>query len=192
MAPSTPDRIAILARQTEQVFHSGDLGRLWNISKTNTLNTLLKRYRQKGLLYRIYKGFYSLISPDKLDPLLVGIKALHGYAYVSTETILIQEGIITQMDYKYTLVSGISRHFKIGQNHFKSRQLQDQYLYNSKGIVEKNGILKASPLRALADLFYFNPKAYLDGIQTVDFKALNKLQKEIGYPITKKHHAHSA
>lgn len=185
------NRIAILARQPEQVFHSRDLGRLWNISNANTLNTLLKRYSQKGLLFRIYKGLYSLLPPDKLDPLLIGIKALHGYAYVSTETILVQAGIILQMDYQYTFISQFSRHFQISQYHFRSRQLQDKYLYNTAGIIEKNGILKASTLRAIADLFYFNPKAYLDGIQTIDFKELNKLQKEIGYPITKKHHANS-
>ncbi len=182
----TTNRIAILARQPEQIFHSQDLGRLWKIENTNTLNTLLKRYNQKGLLFRIYKGLYSLISPEKLNPILIGIKALHGYAYVSTETILIQDGFIMQLDYQYTLVSSISRHFKIGQHHYESRQLQDQYLYNPAGIIEKNGILQATPLRALADLFYFNPKAYLDGMQMIDFKELNKLQKEIGYPITKR------
>lgn len=186
-----PNRIAILARQPEQIFHSQDLGRLWNINNTNTLHTLLKRYNQKGLLFRIYKGFYSLLPPDKLDPLLIGTKALHSYAYVSTETILIREGIIMQMDYQYTFISKYSRNFQIGKYYFKSRQLQDRYLYNSAGITKKNSILQASALRALADLFYFNPKAYLDGMQTVDFQELNKLQKEIGYPITKKHNANS-
>ncbi|PIZ76553.1 hypothetical protein COY05_00750 [Candidatus Peregrinibacteria bacterium CG_4_10_14_0_2_um_filter_38_24] len=186
------NRIAILARQPEQIFHSQDLGRLWNINNPNTLNTLLKRYKQKGLLFRIYKGLYSLLLPDKLDPLLLGIKALHGYSYVSTETILIEEGLITQMDYQYTFISNSSRNFQIGQRRFRSRKLQDKYLYNPAGIIEKNGILMASPLRALADLFYFNPNAYLDGSKMIDFKELNKLEKAIGYPITKNHHAHSA
>ena len=177
------NRIAILARQSEQIFHSQDLGRLWNINNTNTLNTILKRYSQKGLLFRIYKGLYSLLHPDMLDPLLIGIKALHTYAYVSTETILVKAGIITQLDYQYTLISSTSRHFQIGRHHFRSRKLQDQYLYNSAGISEENGILKAGTLRALADLLYFNPKAYLDGMHTIDLKELNKLQKEIGYPM---------
>ena len=191
MLKTVLNRIAILARQSEQIFHSRDLGRLWNINNANTLNTLLKRYKQKGLLFRIYKGLYSLLSPDKLDPVLIGIKALHSYAYLSTETVLIEEGIITQLDYRYTLVSNSSRNFQIGQYRFKSRKLQDQYLYNSAGIIEKNGILRASPLRALADLFYFNPNAYVDGLKTIDFKKLNILQEEIGYPLTKKYHAHS-
>src|SRR3989338_1103585 len=173
MLKTVLNRIAILARQSEQIFHSRDLGRLWNINNANTLNTLLKRYKQKGLLFRIYKGLYSLLSPDKLDPVLIGIKALHSYAYLSTETVLIEEGIITQLDYRYTLVSNSSRNFQIGQYRFKSRKLQDQYLYNSAGIIEKNGILRASPLRALADLFYFNPNAYVDGLKTIDFKKLN-------------------
>lgn len=178
-------RIALLARQTQPVFHSQDLARLWDISNPNTLYTTLKRYNQKGLLFKVYKGLYSLFLPEKLDPLLVGLKALHGYAYVSTETILIQSGLMFQVSYKYTLVSNISRDFKVGANFYKSRQLADKYLYNPAGIIEADGILKATPLRALSDMLYFNPKFYFDGIKTVDLKKLNELQREIGYPLTK-------
>lgn len=183
------NKITILARQKNPIFHVRDLARLWNMQNANTLYTLLKRYNQKGLLFRIYKGLYSFLPPEKLNPFLLGIKALHGYAYVSTETILVQEGIIMQMVYQYTFVSNASRDFKIGQHSFKSRQLQDKYLYNTTGIYEKNGILTASRERALADLFYFHPNIYLDGINTVDFKKLNELQAEIGYKITPKPNA---
>ncbi|MBI4235543.1 hypothetical protein HY604_04560 [Candidatus Peregrinibacteria bacterium] len=186
------DYISILARQPHPVFHSGDLARLWHINNKNTLNTLLKRYTQKGHIFRIYKGLYSLLPPDKLSPLLLGIKAMHGYAYVSTETILIEEGLIMQMAYKYTLISGKSRQFNVGKYNFRSRKLDDRYLYNPTGIIENDGILKATKLRALADLLYFNPKAYIDGFRTIDLKELNALQNELGYPLTKNHHAHTA
>ncbi len=185
-------RITLLARQRQPVFHTGDLARLWNIQNPNTLYTVLKRYTAKGLLFRIYKGLYSLLPPDKLDPLFLGLKALHSYAYVSTETILIEAGLMMQMTYQYTLISRFSRHFTIGSHAFRSRKLEDKYLFNAAGIIQLNGILKATPERALADLFYFNPRAYVDGIDTVDFKKLNQLQKEIGYQITPKFHAHPA
>lgn len=175
------ERISILARQENPIFHAQDLARLWNIQSSNTLHTLLKRYNERGLLFRIYKGLYSLQSLDKIDPMLLGIKALHSYAYVSTETILTQEGFIMQIIPQYTLVSNRSMDFTIDHHDFKSRQLQDKYLYNPTGIYEKNGILIATVERALADLFYFNPNIYLDGIERVDFKKLKKVQTEIGY-----------
>ncbi|MBI5414816.1 hypothetical protein HZA38_04875 [Candidatus Peregrinibacteria bacterium] len=189
---SASDRIVLLARQAEPIFHSGDLARLWDVHNSNTLYTLLKRYTKKGLLFRIYKGLYSLLPLEKLDPLLLGIKAIHGYAYISTETILVREGFIMQIQHQYTLVSAFSRSFRIGPYTFKSRQLQEKYLYNPAGIIEKNGVLKATPERALADLFYFNPKVYLDSIHTIDMKKFQALQKEIGYPFTPDHHADSA
>lgn len=185
-------RITLLAQQPQSIFHSQDLARLWNIGNTNTLYTILKRYKQKGVLFRIYNGLYSLLPPEKLDPMLIGLKALHSYAYVSTETILIQSGMMAQMAYKYTLVSSVSRDFHVGPHYFKSRQLADQYLYNPAGIIEINGILKATPLRALADMLYFNPKFYFDGMRMVNLKKLNELQMEIGYSITKKFHVDPA
>ncbi len=189
---SQSGRIALLARQPQMILHSRDLARLWGIDKPNTLNTTLKRYNRRGILFRIYKGLYSLLPPEKLDPLLIGLKALHSYAYVSTETILIQAGLMAQISYKYTLVSKVSRNFQVAGHNFKSRQLADQYLFNPAGIIETDGMLKATPLRALADMLYLNPKFYFDGTQMVNLKELNKLQKEIGYPLTKKSHADPA
>ncbi len=187
--PNSSDRIAILARQNYPIFHTKDLARLWNIKNTNTLYTTLKRYTGRGLLFRIYKGLYSLLPIEKLDPLLLGVKALHSYAYVSTETVLAKEGIINQIIYNYTLISSHSRHFQIGPHEFKSRKLKDEYLYNSAGIFEEDGVLKATLERAVADLLYFNPKAYFDGMKMVDFDKVRHLQEEIGYPVTPVSHA---
>ena len=181
---SASQRISLLARQPQTVFHARDLARLWNIEKENTLNGLLSRYYKKGLLFRIYKGLYSLQAPEKIDPFLLGVKALHSYAYVSTETILVRAGAMTQMVYDITLVSNRSARFQIGQHSYLSRQLQDKYLYNPAGIIQENGIFKATPERALADLWYFNPKAYIDGQDTFDKEKIRALQKEIGYPLT--------
>lgn len=187
--PNSSDRIALLAKQNHPIFHAKDLARLWAIENSNTLYTLLKRYTQRKLLFRVYKGLYSFLPIEKLDPLLLGVKALHRYAYVSTETILVKEGIITQILYNYTLVSNHSYHFQIGPHSFKSRKLKEEYLYNSAGIFEENGVLKATLERAIADLLYFNPKAYFDGMRRVDFNKVRQLQKEIGYPLTPLPHA---
>jgi len=74
---TTQRRFVEIARLREVIFHVSDLANLWNINNSNTLYTTLKRYSQAGLIHRIQKGMYSLIPIDDLDPLLLGIKALH-------------------------------------------------------------------------------------------------------------------
>lgn len=178
-------RIAQLARLGEVVFHIDDLANLWAINNQNTLHTTLKRYVQKGLLYRIWRGFYSLKPLSELDPWLLGIKALHQYAYLSTETILVKTGII-QQDIQYiTLISSQAKKFKINNHYYYCRRLTDKFLYHPAGIYEKNKILIATPERAVADLLYFNPKYYFDGAHLINWTKVKNLQKKIGYPPVK-------
>lgn len=177
------EKFASLAKIGEMVFHSKDLANLWHISNANTLHTTLKRYVQKGLLFRIYKGVYSLKPLGELDPVSLGVKALHEYAYVSCETVLSRAGIIQQSIPFITLVSAKSKQFTIGEWKYRSRKLSDQYLYNPVGIIEQGGVKIATPERAVADLLYFNPRAYLDASFTIKWKKVSEIQRAVGYPM---------
>lgn len=177
-------RFAQLAKLGFLVFHTSDLANLWQIKDAHNLHMTLKRYVDKGLLVRIYRGLYSLQVIDKLNPSLLGVKALHRMAYVSAETVLAEAGIIQQKINRITLVSSISKKFIIGQNNFYSRKLADKFLYNEVGIIEKNGIKKATTERAVADMLYFNSKAYFDAEKLIDWKKVKAMQKAIGYPLT--------
>ncbi|MFA5871922.1 MAG: hypothetical protein WC858_04365 [Parcubacteria group bacterium] len=185
------ERFAQLARMRETVFHARDLANLWGISNNNTLYTTLKRYAERGLLFRIYKGLYSIFPAGEIDPLFLGVKALHEYAYVSTETILMEAGVIAQKINWITLVSSKSKKFSAGGNAYLSRHLADKFLFNPTGIENKGGVFLARPERAAADLLYFNPSAYLDGANLLDWKKVKIIQKEIGYPLTPKYYDYS-
>lgn len=178
------DRFAKIARLGEVVYHAKDLASLWQIKNSNTLYTLLKRYSQKGLLFRIYKGLYSIKPANQIDPALLGAKSLHRFCYISTETVLFQEGIIQQNVHGITYISSLSKKFSIGDNNYYSRRLKDEYLYQAAGIIEINGFKKATVERAAADLLYFNPKAYFDREKLIDWKKVKAMQKEIGFPLT--------
>lgn len=179
------NRFAELAKLGEVLFHTGDLANLWGITSKNTLYTTIKRYVKQRLLFRVHKGFYSLKPVHELDPFLVGIKALHGYAYVSTETILREQGIIQQEISAITLVSEKSLRFSIAGAAYYSRKLPDRFLYQQQKIAAyENGVRKAGTERAVADLLYFNPHAYFDAERLIDWKRVRALQKEIGYPLT--------
>jgi len=177
-------RFVQLARMGIFVFHAGDLANLWKIRNRNTLYTTLKRYVKGGLLHRIYKGLYSLKPIEQIDPFLLGVKALHKYAYISAETVLAQAGIIQQIIGQITLVSSQSKRFSINGNHYYSRKLADQFLYNPIGINEGYGVKKATMERAAADLLYFNPYANFDAEKFINWRKIKYIQKQIGYPLT--------
>ena len=184
------NRFAELAKLGEVVFHTGDLANLWRISNKNTLYTTIKRYVEHNLLFRIHKGFYAIKDPKNIDPLLLGVKAMHGNVYVSTETILAEEGIIQQHIPAITLISTLSKRFSILDHEYQSRQLTDSFLYQSKGITTlASGVRKANQERAIADLLYFNSHAYFDAEKLIDWKKVRSLQKEIGYPLTPQRYA---
>jgi len=175
------ERIVQLSRMREYIFHTGDLANIWQIKNKNTLYTLLKRYTQKGLLNRIYKGLYSIDEISKLDPYLLGVKAMHGYCYVSTETVLYEAGIIAQKTNYITLVGQKSKKFSIGGHHYHCRQLSDRYLLQDAGIIKKNNINTATLERAVADLLYFNPRAHFDAREHINWAKVQNMQQILGY-----------
>lgn len=175
-------RFQQLAAMGEVVFHSSDLATLWKIMNKNTLYTTLKRYAQQGLLYRIWHGMYAIKPVNKVDPLLLGIKALHAYAYVSCETILFRAGIVNQRPAAITLISSISRRFVLAEKEYSCRKLADMHLYQSEGINENNGVREATPERAVADLLYYNARVHFDA--PVNWEEVRRIQKTVGYPLT--------
>lgn len=178
------DRFAKLARLGATLFHVGDLASLWQISNAHNIHVTLKRYADRGLLIRVYRGLYALKPLEQIDPFLIGIKALHRFAYVSTETVLSDAGIIQQKTQAITFVSSLSRKFSVGSYHFVSRKLTDRFLYNECGISEKGGVKKATIERAVADMLYFNSHAYFDANGSIDWKKVKEIQEAVGYPLT--------
>jgi hypothetical protein len=175
-------RLNELIKSDRNVYHSNDLAILWGISNKNTLYTTIKRYVQKGTLIPIYKGLYATVPITELDPLELGRAVIHRYTYLTTESVLAQDGIISQATYAYTFVSSLSRKITIGDFSFVFRKLKDEFLFNPTGITNKNGNFVATTERAVADMLYFNPKYHFDFSESIDFKKVKSIQKEIGYP----------
>jgi predicted transcriptional regulator of viral defense system len=182
---SANNRFAKIAATGEYIFHIDDLANIWNISNKHTLRMTLLRYAKSGNMYRIYRGLYSLKKTDDIDPYLLGIKALHSPAYISCESVLFDNGIINQPPQEITLISKFSKHFTVGNNRYRSRRLSPDFLFNDKGIGMRNGIRIASIERAIADIYYFNPKKYLDVINSkiVNWKKVGEIIEAVGYNV---------
>lgn len=185
---TSKNKFAQIAKLNQTVFHAKDLANLWQIKNPNTLYTTIQRYVQKGLLFRIYKGFLAIKPLNQINPLLLGIKALHRPAYISGETILSQAGIIQQNINCVTLISSVSKKFSIGQYHYHCRCLSDKFLHQNIGIIKKNDINTATINRAIADMLYFNSKTYFDATQLINWQKVKEIQKQIGYPLTPKYY----
>ena len=159
---SGADRFAQLATMGEVVFSVQDAATIWNVKNPQTLRMMLSRYVNRGLLYRVWRGLYSVIPPKKINPMFLGIKVLHRYAYVSCETALFDAGLINQRPTEITIISNVSRRFSLLGYHYRSRKMDDGALYSTSGITLQNGIRMATPERAKRDMNYFNSKKYYD------------------------------
>ena len=155
-------RIDALLKLDRKTFHTQDLALLWGISNKNTLYTTIKRYIKKGVLIPIHKGFYSTVPLDRLDVFTLGIGYLHRFAYVSLETILAKDGYISQTVYPVTLVSDVSKKFRLNNQDYIVRKLSDRLLYSSAGLSNVNGVLIANTKRALSDMRYLKPEFHFD------------------------------
>jgi len=175
-------RISELVKLDHKIYHSNDLAILWGITNKNTLYTTIKRYVQKGVLIPIYKGLYSTVPLPQLDPLELGKAIIHRYTYLSTESVLSQAGVITQLTYVYTFVSDMSIKVMVGSMSFLFRQLKDEYLNSPSGVLNQNGVFVATVERAVADMLYFNPKYHFDVPNSVDWDKVKFIQKEVGFP----------
>lgn len=177
------DYVAILLKEQRQIFHTQDLMVLWSMFNKNTLYTTIKRYLQKGVLYPIQKGLYSTVPIHQLDDWELGSRLLHHYSYISCETILFKEGYTNQPTNATTVISTSNKQFSLADTYtYRSRKLPARFLYNPTGVTLHNTVLVASPERAVADLLYFNPKAYFDW--EINWKNIQSIQTQIGYPLT--------
>ncbi len=173
------NRFLSIARLGLQVFHIDDLARIWGINNRNTLSTSLKRYVEKGLIYRLYRGLYSIKPVVELDPLPLGAQALNSYCYLSGETILAKHGVIFQQLDCFTFMGEKTKRFKIGHYKYCCRQLKDGFLYNDIGI-DKTGKLNLATLeRAVADILYFNPTYHFDNPNAINWAEVNRIRAAV-------------
>lgn len=156
-----------LLEQDRRIFRTSDLAVLWQISNKNTLLTTIKRYVKNKIFYRLAVGIYSTIPPTKLHPYEIGCAVAGPLSYISTESVLAQEGIITQQPAKITLVGKKGLEFEIAGQQYFCRYLNPNYLVNRLGITDNGRFSIAAPSRAVADLQHFHPRYHFDNFQAL-------------------------
>lgn len=168
----------MLLEQDRRIFRTSDLAVLWQISNKNTLLTTIKRYVKNQIFYRLAIGVYAAVPPTKLHPYEIGCAIAGPLAYVSTESILAQEGIIMQQPVKITLVGKKSLEFEIAGYQYICRYLNPNYLVNRSGIADNGRFCTATPPRAIADLRHFSSRYYFDNQKAVDLSLYKQIYLE--------------
>ncbi len=173
--------ISELVNTGKTLFHTRDLALIWKIDRPATLHMRVMRYQEKGMLYPIQRGLYSLVPYNKLDPTNVAVAINHGYCYLTTETILERNGVINRRVNGLTFASGRSKRFLWHENEFIFRQITDKFLFQTAGITQNGDLFSANLERAVADMIYFNPKFHLDTPNVINWDKVSQIQKEVGY-----------
>ncbi len=175
------DKQSILLKQNKRIFHTADLALLWGLENSKTTWVTVSRYIRKGTLYPIQKGLYSTLPVSELDPYDLGSSVLHSYCYVSLETILARNGIISQTIIPITYVSSTSRRISLSGLIYQSRQMSDRFLFSDVDIQKVDRHLEASPERAVADMLYYEPSYHFDAENLINWKRVRKIQEKVGY-----------
>ncbi len=176
---------AILLKQDKKIFSLNDLTVLWGIENRGTLTTTIRRYKERSILYGLKKGLYSVLPIEKLDVYELGCALCGSFSYVSTETVLVNEGIIMQALNAVTLVGQKNMTFTIGDNYYICRYLNPKFLVNRVGIDDTLRYSVATKERAISDMLFFNPKYYFDNKLAVKNIDVIKLKKVYNYKMKK-------
>lgn len=155
---------SVLLQCGQKLFHTQDLEVLWGINNKNTLYVTVNRFIKRKILYKIIKGLYSTVPINEIDKYQLGALLLHKYSYLSCESVLFSEGIIFQVPSSITYISSISKKIKLGDTYYSYRKMKPERLFDSSGIIKKDGYYMATSKRAISDMRYFNPKYYFDNL----------------------------
>ena len=158
------DKISKLLKRDQKIFHTQDLAVLWGIGNKNTLRITISRYNKKEILFKVFRGLYSVIPVSKIDKYLLGSRLIHKYCYLSCESVLFDEGVINQPPMAITFVSSISQRLKMNGTMYFYRKAKPEVLFNPSGVSLVGEYYRASKERAIADMKYFNPRYYFDNL----------------------------
>ena len=180
-APVKVNRLGQLIKSDQNLFHTQDLALLWEIANRNTLYTAIKRLVKKGVLIPVVKGLYSTLPLVEIDDFALGAALIHKFSYISLETVLEKEGVISQKIYPITFISSASQKIEFNQKLYRVKKLKNEFLFNPEGVDRKDGYFIASKERAVADMIYYNAEYYFDNSSTVDWAGVEAIQKKMGY-----------
>jgi predicted transcriptional regulator of viral defense system len=141
--------------QEVKIFHFNHLKLLTGISSHN-LRISLSRLEKKGLVKRISRGFYA--NPFNLPTLREISGRIYQPSYISLETVLSEEGVISQIPLVLTCVTlRLPREFRTSFGTIVYHQIKKEIFFGYKN---EKGYFFAEKEKAFLDWIYLYKKRY--------------------------------
>ncbi|PIS40106.1 MAG: hypothetical protein COT32_01525 [Candidatus Nealsonbacteria bacterium CG08_land_8_20_14_0_20_36_22] len=164
-------RLKILAGSGKTVFSLKNLQSLWEV-KNQTTKMIAKRMTDKGLIFRISKGYYSL-SKDFNDYELANL--IISPSYISLHSSFFYHKVSFQLSNTITSVALFNYQKKVKEKVFKYYAMKKNLFFNLEGINYKDNLSIACPERAILDSFYFGLLPNMDNPENINGTYLKEI-----------------
>ena len=163
-------------RSTQTVFSFSDLSHMVKGYTGPKLKSALKYAVQKGDIFRVSKGIYSLsLDYSKLE----FANKYRSPSYISLYSVLQKNGVVFQPYSAIYIVSNRSKEFEIDGQIYIYRKIKDNILLNTFGVKNENGVQIASTERAICDKLYLGGDEYFDNLRNVDWDLMGQLNNQV-------------
>ena len=160
----------------QTVFSLADLSSVNPLYNGPKLNSAIKYLVKNKDLIRVSKGLYSLNNNYSRQELANKYRVP---SYISLYTVLAESGVVFQPYSSIYLLSQRSEIKNINEVSVIYRKIKDSILLNRLGIVNTNGVFKATPERAVCDKIYLDGDEYFDNIRGIDWELIKKINSEV-------------
>lgn len=162
-------------KSDQTVFTFSDLSSAVPKYSGGKLKSALKYAVQRGDIFRISKGIYSISINYSRQEFANKYRVP---SYISLYTVLVESGIVFQPYSSVYLISNRSQEIEVDSQKYIYRKIKDDILLNPFGINNLGYINKATPERALCDKLYLDGPEYFDNLRNVNWDLISQLNQE--------------
>ena len=174
LVPYMATKYDLLIQANKNIFNVDDLVAIWQSAKRRDALESIKGYIQRGKIFNLYKGIYSL--REDFDYFELAQK-LFTPSYISYYSALALHGIIFQKYSDIHLYALDSKTIKINEQKFIYHKVKKNILYNQRGLLREKNYIIASPERAICDSLYLNKNIAFDNLRNLDIKKILDISK---------------
>jgi len=165
-------------KSTSTVFTLKDIALLSGQDNENALKSKMNYYIKRGGIKSVRKGIYVKDNYNRFEL----ANKIYTPSYISLETVLSQENIISQYYETIFIVSYLSREIK--SLNLRYRKIKNTILYHPMGLIKNPNYTIASKERAFLDALYIYGTYFFDNIFLLDQTKIFTLIEEV-YKIQK-------
>lgn len=160
------DYLTAILKSEKTVFTFKEIVLLWGDIGSDAVRARVYYYVKTKKLIQLRRGLY--VKNDHYNPLELATK-IFTPAYVSFETVLVQNGIIFQYYRTIFVASYLSRNITCGAYAYSFKKVKPLLLTSFEGIEHENECSIATKERAFLDTLYLNKTYHFDRLDPLDW-----------------------